>query len=128
MQKSMKLAVYAMLALATLINADADSPVQKSFALASGSGTLTNVQDFAAVQLTFQVEKIELLNTDPTAATATLRRVSNAITNPIGSLVVTAGYGLSTNAPFYLFAGDELRVTGGGTNTGAGRATGRYLP
>lgn len=117
------LAALAVSAIATGV-AMAATPVQRSATVVVGSVTYTNTIN----QAVLQVEKIELFGIQPTDATATVRRVSAGLTNLLGTFVVSGGIGQATNASFYAFKNDEIRVTGAGTNAGTVRLTGNIQP
>jgi uncharacterized protein YpuA (DUF1002 family) len=124
--KSMKMAVAALVLGA--VAALAGTPVQKIVDVALGSATYTNSSSYLTVQPTLQVSAVELFKTDPASTTTTVRRVSQGLTNLVASIVGASSYGGLTNTSFYLFDGDELRVSGAGTNTGSLRITGQVLP
>ena len=124
--KSVKIALAALVLGA--VAAIAGTPVQKIVDVTLGSATYTNDSSYVTVQPTLQVSAVELFKTDPASTTTTVRRVSQGLTNLVATIVVASSYGGLTNTSCYLFDGDELRVTGAGTNTGSLRITGQVLP
>lgn len=82
-----------------------------------GTVTWTNSADYKP----FQLSKIRLAGVLPVDATATVKRViREGMTNALPSITVASGVAevADTNTPIFL-KGDEFRVTGLGTNTGA---------
>lgn len=117
--------MFVLLALALcVVVVKAETPVEKRASLVLGAATLSQADDYVV----YQVKRVEVFGVLPVAYTGAIVRVSNGLTNSLGTIVVASGTGAATNLSEYLFKGDELKFTGVGTNAGTVRVTGLNIP
>jgi len=125
MKKFLASLVLGLMCLAAVKAIAAATPKQETGTITAGTGAVTNSADYYVLK----VEAVELFAVTPAISTATVVRVGSGLTNTVATITTAGGVGRyeETNTT-YLFKGDVLRVSGGGTNTGTLRVVGQLLP